>query len=164
MATELFAAIKAGDKVAVERLLERDRALADARDENGLSPILAALYRGQAEIASAILRRGPRLTVFEAAATGDAPRVREIVGKDRAQANAVAPDGYSALGLAAFFKRREIVTSLLEAGADPRIPSRQGRLTPPAPPAGHHARGAPHPKVPELLSETAEPHARGPIR
>ncbi len=120
MATELFTAIKGGDKAAVERLLDRDRALVDARDPNGLSPILTALYRGESDIAEAILRRRPRLSVFEAAAAGDAARVREIVGPDRAQANAAAPDGYSPLGLAAFFKRREVVRYLLEAGADPR--------------------------------------------
>jgi ankyrin repeat protein len=130
MATELFTAIKGGDKAAVERLLERDRALADARDESGLSPILTALYHGKNDIAAAILRRGPKLTVFEAAAAGDAGRVREIVGRDRAQANAIAPDGYSPLGLAAFFKRREIVRELLEAGADPRSASRDGAFTP----------------------------------
>jgi ankyrin repeat protein len=130
MATELFTAIKGGDKAAVEKLLDRDRALLDARDEKGLSPILAALYRGESGIAAAILRREPKLSVFEAAAAGDAARVREIVDRDRAQANAVAPDGYSALGLAAFFKRREVVRYLVEAGADPRPASRQGGFTP----------------------------------
>jgi uncharacterized protein len=130
MATELFTAIKGGDKASVERLLERDRALADARDESGLSPILTALYHGKNDIAAAILRRGPGLTVFEAAAAGDTARVREIVGRDCAQANAVAPDGYSPLGLAAFFKRREVVHFLLGAGADPRPASRQGGFTP----------------------------------
>jgi len=129
MVTELFTAIKGGDKAAVERLLERDRALADARDESGLSPILTALYHGKNDIAGAILRRGPKLTVFEAAAAGDAGRVREIVGRDRAQANAIAPDGFSPLGLAAFFKRRDVVRYLLEAGADPRPASRQGGFT-----------------------------------
>src|SRR2546423_5122481 len=137
MATELFTAIKGGDQEAVERLLERDRALADSRDESGLSPILAALYRGQTDIATAILRRRPRLTVFEAAAAGDAARVRKIVGQDRAEANAVAPDGYSPLGLAAFFKRRDVVRYLLEAGARPRNPSGAGGAPPP-----HSARGA----------------------
>src|SRR5258705_5544466 len=131
MAVELFTAIKGGDKAAVERLLERDRGLADARDESGLSPILTALYHGKADIATAILRRGPKLTVFEAAAAGDAARVREIVARDRAQANAVAPDGYSPLGLAAFFNRREVVRYLLETGADPRPASRQGGFMPP---------------------------------
>jgi ankyrin repeat protein len=130
MATELFAAIKRGDKAAVERLLERERTLVDARDEQGLSPLLVALYYGEPDIATAILARGPKLTVFEAAAAGDAGRVREIVGRDRTQANAVAPDGFSPLGLAAFFKRREVVRYLLEAGADPRPASRQGGFTP----------------------------------
>src|SRR2546423_6745774 len=130
MAAELFSAIKGGDKAAVERLLERDRALVDARDEKGLSPILAALYRGHGDIATAILRQRPKLTVFEAAAAGDLAHVREIVARDPAQANATAPDGYSPLGLAAFFKRRDVVRYLLEAGADPRIASRQGGFTP----------------------------------
>ena len=85
MATELFTAIKAGDATAVERLLDRDRALVDARDEKGLSPILTALYHGKKDIATAILRRTPELSVFEAAAAGDAARVREIVGRDRAR-------------------------------------------------------------------------------
>ncbi|MDQ2914053.1 MAG: ankyrin repeat domain-containing protein [Chloroflexota bacterium] len=130
MAAELFTAIKGGDTVAVERLLERERELVNARDEKGLSPVLAALYRGQSDIAAAILRRGPTLTVFEAAAAGDVARVREIVAREPARANGDAPDGYSALGLAAFFKRREVVRYLLEAGADPRPASRDGGFTP----------------------------------
>jgi ankyrin repeat protein len=101
----------------------------DARDGDGLSPILTALYRGQSEIAAAILRRSPKLDLFEAAAAGDATRVREIVGGGAAQANALSPDGFTALGLAAFFKRREVVRYLLEAGADPRPASRQGGFT-----------------------------------
>jgi ankyrin repeat protein len=130
MATELFTAITDGDAAAVERLLERHRDLVDSRDEKGLSPVLAALYRGRSDIAAAILRRGPKLSVYEAAAAGDIARVREIVGADPAQANGLAPDGYSPLGLAAFFKRREVVRYLLEAGADPRPASREGRFTP----------------------------------
>ena len=130
MATELFTAIKDGDEAAVERMLELDPKVVDARDENGLSPILVALYHGKNEIATAILRRGPKLTVFEAAAAGDVARVRELVGRDGAQANALAPDGYGPLGLAAFFKRREVVRYLLEMGADPRRASRQGGFAP----------------------------------
>jgi uncharacterized protein len=127
---ELFRAIKGGDKAGAEELLERQPMLVDARDDDGLSPILVALYHGKNDIATAILRRGPKLTVFEAAAAGDAARVREIVGGDRTQANAIAPDGYSPLGLASFFKRRDVVRDLLDAGADPRPASRQGGFTP----------------------------------
>jgi ankyrin repeat protein len=160
MATELFTAIKGGDTTAVERLLERDRGLADARDENGLSPILTALYHGKSEIAAAILRRGPKLTVFEAAAAGEATRVREIVGRDRGQANAVAPDGYSPLGLAAFFKRGDVVRILLDAGADPRPASRQGGFTPLHSAVATDAGPVDTEIVRLLLAKGADPNAR----
>src|SRR3989442_5482093 len=115
MAEELFTAIKGGDGKAVERLLDRDRGIVDARDESGLSPILAALYRGRHDIATAIQRRGPKLTVFEAAAACDLARVHELLGRDPAQANATSSDDYSALRLAAFFKRRDGLLFRLQA-------------------------------------------------
>ena len=68
MSTELFAAIASGDRTAVERLLERDRSLVDARDTEGTSPILAALkfihskyrddFSGKVAKAAAQQRRG----------------------------------------------------------------------------------------------------------
>jgi ankyrin repeat protein len=160
MATELFTAIKGGDRAAVERHLDQDRALVDARDENGLSPVLTALYHGKTDIAAAIIRRGPNLNVFEAAAAGDVARVREIVGRDRAQASAVAPDGYSALGLAAFFKRREVVRCLLEAGADPRPASRQGGFTPLHSAVASDAGSVDVEIVRMLLDKEADPNAK----
>ena len=160
MTAELFAAIKSGDMATVERVLERDRGLVDARDEDGLSPVLAALYHGRNEIATAVLRRGPRLTVFEAAAAGDLARVRELVGANPAQANGVAPDGYSALGLAAFFKRRDVVRYLLESGADPRPASRNGGFTPLHSAVATDAGAADVEIVRMLLDKGADPNAR----
>ena len=160
MATELFTAIRGGDATTVERLLERDRGLVDARDENGLSPILAALYHGHNDIAKAILGRRPNLNVFEAAAAGDVARVRELVGGDPARANGVAPDGYSALGLAAFFKRRDVVRYLLESGADPRPASRNGGFTPLHSAVATDAGAADVEIVRMLLDKGADPNAR----
>src|SRR5256714_1767067 len=160
MTTDLFSAIKGGDTAAVERLLEGNRALVDARDDTGLSPILAALYRGQDDIATAILRRGPKLTVFEAAAAGDTERVREMVERDPAQANGVAPDGYSPLGLAAFFKRRDVVRYLLDAGADPRPASRNGGFTPLHSAVATDAGAVDTEIVRMLLDKGADPNAR----
>ena len=161
MAAELFTAIKGGDKAAVERLLERERTLVDSRDEKGLSPLLVALYYGENDIATAILARGPQLTVFEAAAAGDAARVREIVGRDRVQASAIAPDGFSPLGLAAFFKRREVVRYLLEAGADLRLASRQGGFTPLHSAVATEAGAVDIEIVRMLLDKGADPNAKG---
>jgi ankyrin repeat protein len=160
MVTELFTAIKGGDKTEVERLLEHDRALVDARDENGLSPTLVALYYGKKDIATAILARGPKLDVFEASAAGDAARVRAIVGQDRAQANAVAADGFSPLGLAAFFKRREVVRYLLEAGADVGVASRQGGFTPLHSAVATDAAAVNIEIVRMLLDKGADPNAK----
>jgi uncharacterized protein len=160
MGSEVFIAIRAGDAAAVERLLDRDRALVDARDEKGLSPILTALYHGKNDIARAILQRSPELSVFEAAAAGDAARVREIVGGDPAQANAVAPDGFSPLGLAAFFKRRDVVRYLLEAGADARPASRQGGFTPLHSAVATDAAAVDIEIVRMLLDKGADPNAK----
>ena len=160
MAAELFTAIKGGDANAVERLLEKDRGLVDARDEGGLSPILAALYHGKSDIATAILRRGPKLTLFEAAAAGDLARVREFVERDRTQANAVSPDGYSPLGLAAFFRRSDVAAYLLERGADPRPASRQGGFTPLHSAVATDAAAADVQLVRKLLDAGADPNAR----
>src|SRR5207245_1701083 len=110
-ATELFAAIKAGDLAAVERALTADRSLVDARDETGLSPVLAALYRGEDEIASAILHRGPSLLVRDA---GAAPNARNPAGRPSLLAGAFTGD-------------RAMCELLLGAGGDGAIADGQGK-------------------------------------
>lgn len=126
----LFAAIKKGERDAVERMLQADPAIAGACDANGLSALLTALYHGKQEVAAAILARRPALTVFEAAAIGDVEAVRADLEHDPALANATSPDGYSPLGLAAFFKHREVVRLLIARGADVRSASRDQGFTP----------------------------------
>jgi ankyrin repeat protein len=91
-------------------------------DEPG-SELLAALYRGDADAVATLRADATELTIFEAAALGDVARVRALVDGDPALANAIAPDGFHALGLAAFFHHPEVVRCLIEAGADVRAPS-----------------------------------------
>jgi ankyrin repeat protein len=130
MATQFLEAVKKGDRASVDRMLEADPSLASAKDEHGTSAVLLAHYYGKADVAEALLSRGPALDVFEAATAGDAKRVAALVDTDSSLADAVARDGYSPLGLASFFKRRDVVKALLERGAKPSVPSRDQGFTP----------------------------------
>lgn len=127
MSAELFAAIRRGDLASVDRLLGSEPAVASARQEGGVSAVLTALYHGQRAIATRILAEHPELDVFEAAAAGDVARVRALTDAERSLVNAVAPDGFTPLGLAAFFRAPDVVRLLLERGADPSIAA-QNRL------------------------------------
>jgi ankyrin repeat protein len=79
-----------------------------------------ALYRQQPDIARDILARLPpeRLTLHEAAATGQCGRLEELLAADPAAANAWSPDGFQPLALAAFFGQAEAVDVLLRRGAE----------------------------------------------
>src|SRR5688500_11939862 len=120
MAAEFLEAVKKGDRATVDRMLEADPSLVSAKDQSGTSAVLLAHYYGKADVAAALLSRSPALDVFEAATVGDATRVAALVDADRTLADAVARDGYSPLGLASFFKRRDVVQVLLEPGGETR--------------------------------------------
>jgi ankyrin repeat protein len=153
---ELFAAIGAGDGARVDALLDGDSDLASARDPQGLSAVLATLYRGQDDILAALLDRHPPLDIFEAAALGLGELLGELLdsGDDIA---AWSADGFSPLHLAAFFGRVAAVRLLLERGAPVGRASRNGLKVTPlhSAAAGHHAGiGA------LLLAAGADPNAR----
>src|SRR6476646_10779412 len=94
------------------------------RADGGVSPILQALYEGRSADADALLADRPDLDVFEAAGTGNAERVGELLVDDASLARAWSPDGFQPLHLAAFFGHADAVEVLLESGADPSEVSR----------------------------------------
>ncbi|MGH2379550.1 MAG: ankyrin repeat domain-containing protein, partial [Candidatus Limnocylindria bacterium] len=124
MTAELFEAIKKGTRATVASLVAADPRLAEAREPGGTSAVLTALYHGKPEICVLLLARKPRLDIFEAAAVGDVERTRALLDEDPSRANAFAPDGFHPLGLAAFFKRADVVALLVHRGADPAPASR----------------------------------------
>ena len=115
---ELIAAIKRRDVSALKGLLDGDPALAGARAASGETPAIVAIYWRSAESLEMLVACGVRLDVFEAAAAGRLERVRELVIASPGLVAARAPDGWTALHLAAHFRHLPVVEFLLSRGAD----------------------------------------------
>ena len=120
---QLIQAIIGNDAFRVKALLSEEPALIKARDPEGRTPILLALYFGHEDLAGLVRELAPEVDLFEAAALGDLESLNGHLGRSRDLANAVAPDGFGPLGLASFFGRFEAAEILLNAGADPNAPA-----------------------------------------
>jgi ankyrin repeat protein len=135
----LIERVKAGDLGTVRALLASNFLLASQRLPNGESPLMAALYRGHADIVDALIDAGAEIDVFAAAATGRLDDLRRTVNERTL--NALAYDGWTPLHLAAFFGHLEAAKLLLESGADVRTVSHNAMKNTPlhAATAGRHA-------------------------
>lgn len=154
---DLFEAIKAGEAGRVQALVEADPALANARSQDGMSAVTLATYYGQPEIAGLLIERGAGLDVFEAAMTGRVARLREILAAQPELANASAPDGFGALGLASFFGHLPAVELLLASGAQVNAASHNSQAVQPL----HSAAAGQHLEIARrLLAAGADPRAR----
>ena len=110
-------AITANDLTLARRLVEQNPDAARDVGTGGESPVLAAIYRGHADLAAFIA--GHRdLTLPEAAALGDLGQVNAILARDPASIRARSSDGWTALHLAAFMGHVEVACALLDHAAD----------------------------------------------
>jgi ankyrin repeat protein len=116
-------AIVGNDAFRVGALLSEDPDLVTARDPQGRTPILLALYFGHEPLAQLIRERASEPDLFEAAALGDTELLSELLDLSSEGANVVSQDGFGPLGLAVYFGRPEAARVLLEAGANPDTPS-----------------------------------------
>jgi uncharacterized protein len=115
--SDLSDAIKQGDVARINSLLDADPSRAGAA-ENGVTPILLAIYHGKPDIARLLADRGAPVSFGEAVALGDAPRVKQMLAADANLLHSRTPDGYPAAGLAIFFRHGELARWLIEQGAD----------------------------------------------
>lgn len=112
-----FDLIAAGDEEGVRESLDRDPELAGARNEEGLSPVLHALFTGNQALVDPILDANPPLDVFDASAVGRTRGLEELLEADSALATSRRPDGTTPLELALRFGQEEAAELLREHGA-----------------------------------------------
>ena len=111
-------AVKAGDLAVVSSLLDADPQLLNARDESGVSVLMLAAYYGKEHITAYFLSRKDELDIFEAAALGDVDQLGHLIENDPSLMCGFSEDGFTPLGLAAYFGRIANLTLLVENGAD----------------------------------------------
>jgi ankyrin repeat protein len=113
--------VKRGNTQEIAEWVKDEPQIAESRDAQGVSALLWAVYSGHTVVRD-FLRSGLELDLPEAAAVGDAARLRELLGTDpvsaKERANSRSADGWPLLHLAAAFADHETVVTLLDAGAD----------------------------------------------
>ena len=130
---DVCAAAILGRLYRVRELIDADPALANDRSTN-LSPLGWAAYGNQTEVAEELIRRGARMDDGEllCAASCGHVEVAQVLMRHGADAAALdAQLGCNALHIAAGLRyahdASRFVQMLLDAGVDPRLPTRDGR-------------------------------------
>ncbi len=143
---QLEAAIKSGDVKAVESALGANPELARGMTSMGVSPLLFSAYYRQKAVAEAIRPHVESLDIFEAAALGDLHALEGFSTDAHREFNT---DGFTALGLAAYFGHLESLKLLLVKGADPNVLSNNGLNVAPL----HSALSGGHKEMARILVE-----------
>lgn len=156
MTREFFDFIKNGKMEEVQRLLSSNPDLIHAT-ENGVSPLLIAVYYQEPAIAQFLVEKSGELTIFEASATGKMDQVKRHIETDNELLNAYSEDGFQPLGLACFFGHYETAEFLIKAGATVNSHSKNPLSAAPL----QSAAAAGHGKIVMLLlNNGADPNVR----
>lgn len=115
--SELTDAIKAGDATRVNALVDADASVMTDSDD-GISPLLLAIYHGKLDIARLLVDRGAPVSFGEACALGDESRVKTMLGADAGLLHSRTADGFPSAGVAIFFGHGALARWLIEQGAD----------------------------------------------
>lgn len=151
---DLFDLVAKGELAALREALHLDPKLAAGRNTAGSSLLAWAAYHRNGE-ATAIVRLAVlEIDPYEACILGDSERLAAALD-DGWDANAPAPDGFSALGLAAFFGHEAIADLLLPVTRDVNQPAENAQRV-----AALHAATAArqHALATKLLRAGADPN------
>lgn len=151
--SDVFDLLANGRVADLNATLEAYPDLAASRHASGASLLAWAYYVGQPDAAALIRPRLAELDPYDAIIIGDKDQVTKSLATGW-DANALSPDGFTPLGLAAFFNRPEIFDLLLPLTRDVNAPAQNPQKV-----AALHAATAVHsvPMVERLLRAGASP-------
>ena len=122
--TEFFNAIASRDDDSgevVATLVAADPTLAATPNEQGISPVMFALYCQKREVATNLLEAGAVPGIFEIVALGEIEDLTSHLDSDSEALTACSPDGFTLLHLACFFGHVGCVKMLIERGSEVNI-------------------------------------------
>jgi ankyrin repeat protein len=145
----ILSCIQNRDLKGLKSCLEKNPLLAEAENEQGLSPIMIAAYHRFTDGVSVIASFRKELTLPEAVVAGKKHIVKQMIEENPSLINQYMADGFTALGLAGFFGHTEIVRLLLSNNADPNQASQNDFRVAPL----HSAVAANYDTIAEMLLE-----------
>lgn len=123
---DLETLIETNSKQEIFDLLSQNPALAGKDTSHGISPVLLACYYKKPDIAALIAGFGPKINLFEASALGRLEEAALLIDQDPDVVNTFSKDGFTALGLAAYFGNEEMAKLLISRNAEVNIPANNG--------------------------------------
>ncbi|MEM9557605.1 MAG: ankyrin repeat domain-containing protein [Acidobacteriota bacterium] len=155
---EFLQAVLEDQREEVAKMIVADDRLVRSRDIAGATAVQLAVYHGLDEMLGVLVRSGVDLDLWESAAIGDAERVAVWIDAEESLLDETSQDGFTALALAAYYGRREVLDLLLARGADPnRVADNPTRVQPLHAAAAHRDSDASQHAVGALLAAGADP-------
>ena len=101
------------------KLIEEKPDILELKSDDGSSVFMTICYSGNIELMELSIRKKRSFNMAESCVAGLNKKVIEIIELHPPAVNNYAPDGFTPIGLAAFFGHHDVVLSLLKKGADP---------------------------------------------
>ncbi len=118
--------IETGNTEALKQLLIKDPQVINKNTSHQVSPLMLSCYYKKREITAVLLEFLNEINLHEAAAAGRLDIVTHELFNKPAYIDSYSDDGFTPLGLAAYFNHEEVVKYLLSKGADVNLPSKNG--------------------------------------
>lgn len=115
--------IQTGQNELLLAKIKADPSLADGQTSQGISFLLWSGYCQNQDAMKIIARFKKQFNIYEAAAAGKTDQLTDVLTRGLVAINLPSPDGFSALGFAAFFGQLEAVKILIANHADVNQPS-----------------------------------------